>query len=66
MRVKPEECVVFEDSVAGVKAAKNARMKCIALTTTEKASALKKVKPDMIIRDFEDITLEKVSELFKS
>ena len=66
LRVKPEECVVFEDSVAGVKAAKNARMKCIALTTTEKASALKKVKPDMIIRDFEDITLEKVSELFKS
>lgn len=65
-RVKPEECVVFEDSVAGVKAAKNAGMRCIALTTMEKASALKKVEPDMIIRDFEAITLENVSELFKS
>ena len=38
--VPPEDCVVVEDAVAGVEAAKRAGMKCIAVTTTNKAEAL--------------------------
>jgi HAD superfamily hydrolase (TIGR01509 family) len=39
--VPPERCVVVEDAVAGVEAAKRAGMKCIAVTTTNPAYALK-------------------------
>jgi len=38
--VPPEACVVVEDAVAGVVAAKRAGMKCIAVTTTNQAEAL--------------------------
>ncbi len=38
---RPDECVVFEDSVVGIKAAKAAGMKCIAITNTYPAKYLK-------------------------
>jgi len=36
----PECCIVVEDAVAGVEAARRAGMKCIAVTTTNPAEAL--------------------------
>jgi len=48
--IDASECVVIEDSVAGIKAAKEAKMKCIAvlsgITTRIEISA---IKPDLII-----------------
>ena len=38
--VKPSECIVFEDSLAGVTAARSAGMGCIALSTTLPAKVL--------------------------
>jgi HAD superfamily hydrolase (TIGR01509 family) len=38
--VSPESCVVVEDAVAGVEAARRAGMQCIAVTTTNDAKAL--------------------------
>lgn len=46
----PENCLVIEDSVAGVKAAKNAGMACIAVVTSHKKEQLQDA--DLIIDDF--------------
>jgi beta-phosphoglucomutase family hydrolase len=49
LQVQPEGCVVIEDAIAGVEGAKRAGMRCIAVTTTNPASAL--VKADYILAD---------------
>ncbi|VVB81134.1 Phosphoglycolate phosphatase [uncultured archaeon] len=52
LKVKPKDCVVIEDSIPGVMAAKNAKMKCIAVTNTNPASKLKKA--DFIVKRLND------------
>ena len=48
--VKPEECMVFEDSVYGVKGARKAGMKIIAVTTGyDTKEELVKENPDRIL-----------------
>jgi beta-phosphoglucomutase-like phosphatase (HAD superfamily) len=38
--IRPDECLVIEDSVAGVQAAKNAGMRCLAVTNSYSAEEL--------------------------
>jgi len=40
IHARPESCLVFEDAVAGVEAAKRAGMACVAVTTTNPAHDL--------------------------
>ncbi|MGB9914840.1 MAG: HAD family hydrolase [Candidatus Bathyarchaeales archaeon] len=48
--VSTEKCVVFEDSIFGVKAAKSAEMSCIAVTTgVYPREALEREKPDLVV-----------------
>jgi len=47
---EPEECMVFEDSVVGIKAAKSAGMNCIAITNTYAPEFLKQA--DLIIDSY--------------
>ncbi|MDR0694440.1 MAG: HAD family phosphatase [Prevotellaceae bacterium] len=56
LRVLPAECVVFEDSIAGITAGKKAGMKVIALSTTLPAEALSPYI-DTIIPNFLDFEL---------
>jgi HAD superfamily hydrolase (TIGR01509 family) len=51
----PEGCVVVEDSIFGVKAAKSANMGCIAvLTGVYSEMELEKQKPDLIVKTLND------------
>ncbi|MBO6118672.1 MAG: HAD family phosphatase [Bacteroidales bacterium] len=57
--VLPKDCIVFEDSLAGIASATNASMKVIALCTTYPVSELEG-KAEMIIPDFTAINTEDV------
>ena len=54
--VKPNECIVFEDSIIGVKAAKAAGMYCIALVNTYTKDNLKEA--DILVNNYNEITLD--------
>ena len=56
-RTKPHNCIVFEDSLAGIESALNAHMKVVALSTTHPICELQK-KTNIIIPDFTNITLD--------
>jgi HAD superfamily hydrolase (TIGR01509 family) len=57
LKLKPKECIAIEDSPNGVKSAKNAGMKCIALKnkyTDEKE--LKQAGADILVSSLDEIT----------
>jgi beta-phosphoglucomutase-like phosphatase (HAD superfamily) len=51
INIEPEYCWVVEDSVGGVKAAKAAGMRCLALLTTFSEAEVMEAGADIIIRD---------------
>jgi beta-phosphoglucomutase len=51
--VTPARCIVVEDAVAGVEAARRAGMKCIAVTTTNPSSALEMA--DVVVERLDDL-----------
>ena len=51
--VAPADCLVFEDTPAGIRAARAAAMRVIALRTTYPAEEL--VTADAMVRSFEDV-----------
>ncbi len=62
LQVPPVHCVVFEDSLSGVKAAGSAGMKVVALTTTHKAGELHPV--DLVVDDYTGLSAQKLANLF--
>ena len=51
LKTSPEKCVVFEDSIFGVKAAKSAKMGCVAVTTgVYIKEELEKEMPDLVVK----------------
>jgi beta-phosphoglucomutase len=55
LKVIPEKCVVVEDSIFGVKAAKSANMSCVAVVTGVYSKVeLEKEKPDLTVNTLKD------------
>ena len=63
MQVAADECVVFEDSINGLRAAKNANMFTIGLATTINKDILMKFC-DFFINDFTEISYSLLIDLF--
>lgn len=61
-RTAPAKCVVFEDAVNGVLAAKRAKMKVVGVATTLTPKQLNHT--DLVIKDFKNLTVDKVKSLF--
>lgn len=64
--VPPTRCVVFEDALLGVEAAKRAGMKTVAVTTTfdEELFRQSNYKPDAIVAHLGDLPVEVISDWF--
>jgi len=54
LKVKPKECLVIEDSVFGVTAAKKASMKCVALVKNTSAATRRKYQADYYLTNLAD------------
>lgn len=61
MNAKPEQCVVFEDAVLGVEAAKNGNMKCVGVDRYGKPERL--ATADVVIKDTGEITVAQLKAL---
>jgi len=60
--VEPVHCLVIEDAVAGVEAARRAGMKCIAVQTTNPAEKLKGA--NLVLENLTSLTEKHLSKLF--
>ena len=58
----PADCVVFEDAVLGVEAAKAAGMKCVGIDRYQKPQRLSQA--DVVVSDLAELDTEKIKELF--
>lgn len=56
--IAPDQCIVIEDSVSGIRSAKAAGARCLALATTFPREFLFAEKPDWLATNFEDIPAE--------
>ncbi len=56
LAVEPRECLVFEDSVVGVQAARRAGMRVIGVTTAHTEEELRAAGAAQVIDDFEGLT----------
>jgi len=61
---EPKNCIVFEDAVAGVKAAKSAGMYCVAITNTHPGEKLNEA--DLIVDSLETVTVKDLEGLVRS
>lgn len=61
LKVKPRDCVGFEDAILGVKAIKRAGMKCVGIDRYRNPQRLKEA--DIVVSDLRQIKVAKLKEL---
>jgi HAD superfamily hydrolase (TIGR01509 family) len=62
LNTPPETCLVIEDSIPGVEAARRAHMRCLAVTTTNPPEALSEA--DIVVETMAQLTEMQVNSLF--
>lgn len=61
----PSECIVFEDSPHGIKAAKLGGMKAVALTTSHPREAFHSLCPDLLVPNLNDLKMDNLQAIFQ-
>ena len=60
LNVNKNECIIFEDSIEGVTAAKNANIKAIGITSSQSSETLKSVGAFKTIEDYTKISIDNI------
>ena len=60
LKVNKNECIIFEDSIEGVTAAKNANIKAIGVTSSQSSEILKSVGAFKTIEDYTKISIDNI------
>ena len=63
MGVAPEDCVVFEDAISGIKAGWAAGCKVVALSSTATPEALAADGVEHVITDFKGVTIQSLEQM---
>jgi beta-phosphoglucomutase len=63
LNMPPERCIVFEDSLAGLKAGNSAGMKVVGITTGHPAADLQPV--NLVINDYTELSVQRLAALFE-
>lgn len=61
IKVDPKKCIVFEDSIAGIKAGKCAGCFVVGLTTTKPKEVIEKIA-DIVIEDLSKVSYEYIEQ----
>lgn len=59
----PHACLVIEDAIAGVEAARRGGMRCVAVLTTNSAEKL--ASADVIVKDLTELTLDVLVDIYR-
>ena len=67
LNVEPPRCVVFEDAVAGVQAARAGGMRCVAVTFVghHPADKLSRAGADLVVGSLEEVTATEIAALVR-
>ena len=60
LKVNKNECIIFEDSIEGITAAKNANIKAIGVTSSQSSETLKSVGAFKTIEDYTKISIDNI------
>jgi len=60
--ISPEECLVVEDSIHGVRSAKSAGMRCLAIATSYSKEML--LEADLVVESFEGLSVDGLISAF--
>jgi beta-phosphoglucomutase len=63
MNMRASQCIVFEDSLSGIKAAVGAGIKVIGVTTSHSDDELKSAGAILTIRNFDEMSAEHISTI---
>ena len=60
LKVSKNECIIFEDSIEGIEAARNADIKVVGVTSSQSSEKLKSVGAFKTINDYTKIRLDNI------
>ncbi len=60
LNVEKNFCIIFEDSISGVRAAVAAEIKCIGVLTSAKKETLEQYGTWRTVKNFEEVDLDEI------